>query len=443
MYTVGIDLGSTTVCAVVAETVTGKLLFSKSVPNSAALPSVHHFEHLQDPSVLLQICEDLLNLCLKDYPVPVSIGITGQMHGILYLDSAGNPLSPLYTWQDQSGNEAFASSSYAEAVSELTGYHISSGFGIATCFFHLKNERIPEHTSVFCTIGDFVAMKLCGRSSPLLHPSMAASLGAFDLEKNAFDTEALSRAGIPLTLLPRVALSEKELGIHSSGTSVTLAIGDNQASYYGSCQLPGTLLINIGTGGQLSLAIQELPSFLPEGLEVRPYLNHSWLLTASSLCSGSAYTLLKNFFMELLKEFSADVPSDPYTIINKMAEAGASSSKIPVTDTRFLGSRTDPKSSGTISGLTFDSFHPSSLVYSVLKGICEELYQFYEQFPAAHRTGLRLMGSGNGLRKNPLLQTLFSERFQMPLSMTPFEEEAAYGCALYAFDLASGTFFFA
>ena len=53
------------------------------------------------------------------------------------------------------------------------------------------------------------------------------------------------------------------------------------------------------------------------------------------------------------------------------------------------------------------------------------------------------MGSGNGLRKNPLLQTLFSERFQMPLSMTPFEEEAAYGCALYAFDLASGTFFFA
>ena len=48
MYTVGIDLGSTTVCAVVAETVTGKLLFSKSVPNSAARPSVHHFEHLQD-----------------------------------------------------------------------------------------------------------------------------------------------------------------------------------------------------------------------------------------------------------------------------------------------------------------------------------------------------------------------------------------------------------
>ena len=30
-----------------------------------------------------------------------SIGITGQMHGILYVDESGRGLSPLYTWQDR------------------------------------------------------------------------------------------------------------------------------------------------------------------------------------------------------------------------------------------------------------------------------------------------------------------------------------------------------
>lgn len=442
MYTVGIDIGSTTVCAVVTETMTGKLLFSQTVPNHAPVPSPHPFEHLQDPQTLFQTCETLLNTCLKEYPIPVSIGITGQMHGILYLDSLGNPLSPLYTWQDQSGSQPLESSSYSKVLSELTGYPMSSGFGLTTYFYHLKNGRVPEPASVFCTIGDYVAMKLSGRLSPLLHPSMAASLGIFDLSQNSFDKEALKKAGLPVHLLPSVASSEKELGVHSSGSSVTLALGDNQASYYSSCQLPDTLLVNIGTGGQISLAISELPKELPKELEVRPYLNGSWLLTASSLCAGSSYALLKQFFLEVLQEFSAAPPEDPYQIINQLAEKGASMNAVPTSDTRFLGSRSNPQIRGSITDLTPDSFHPAGFAYSVLKGMCEELYQFYLLFPEECQKGLRLVGSGNGLRKNPLLQKLFAERFQMPLSMISFQEEAAIGCALYAFDVASGTFFY-
>ena len=33
-----------------------------------------------------------------------AIGVTGQMHGILYLDGEGNAVSPLYTWQDARGD---------------------------------------------------------------------------------------------------------------------------------------------------------------------------------------------------------------------------------------------------------------------------------------------------------------------------------------------------
>ena len=38
------------------------------------------------------------------YPDIERIGVTGQMHGILYLDGEGNAVSPLYTWQDARGD---------------------------------------------------------------------------------------------------------------------------------------------------------------------------------------------------------------------------------------------------------------------------------------------------------------------------------------------------
>ena len=42
----------------------------------------------------------------------------------------------------------------------------------------------------------------------------------------------------------------------------------------------------------------------------------------------------------------------------------------------------------------------------------------------------RLYASGNGLRKNPALMEIFQKKFQMPLLLAPFEEEAACGAAI-------------
>lgn len=41
-----------------------------------------------------------------------------------------------------------------------------------------------------------------------------------------------------------------------------------------------------------------------------------------------------------------------------------------------------------------------------------------------------MIGSGNGLRKNPALQRLLSERFGMKLLIPVHREEAAFGAAL-------------
>ena len=48
------------------------------------------------------------------------------------------------------------------------------------------------------------------------------------------------------------------------------------------------------------------------------------------------------------------------------------------------------------------------------------------------RIATKLVGSGNGIRKNKLMQELAEEIFGMPLAIPQYQEEAAYGAALYA-----------
>ena len=48
------------------------------------------------------------------------------------------------------------------------------------------------------------------------------------------------------------------------------------------------------------------------------------------------------------------------------------------------------------------------------------------------RTATKLVGSGNGIRKNKLMQELAEEIFGMKLAIPQYQEEAAYGAALYA-----------
>ena len=105
------------------------------------------------------------------------IGVTGQMHGILYIDEAGNALSPLYTWQDGRGNLKYKDTTYAEY---LNG---SSGFGCITDFYNRENGIRPESAFGFCTIHDYFVMKICDLKEPVIHSSDAASFGCYNIKE--------------------------------------------------------------------------------------------------------------------------------------------------------------------------------------------------------------------------------------------------------------------
>lgn len=128
MKIIGIDVGTTTVCGAAFDADSGTLLRAITLANDSALPA-RPFERLQDPRRIFGICKNLYGALLAEFPDAAAVGLTGQMHGMLYLDGKGEPLSPLYTWQDERGERLFErGETYAQALTP--GDRPSHGVGL-------------------------------------------------------------------------------------------------------------------------------------------------------------------------------------------------------------------------------------------------------------------------------------------------------------------------
>lgn len=221
------------------------------------------------------------------------------------------------------------------------------------------------------------------------------------------------------------------IGETGDGVPVMSSIGDNQASLFGSVRdLKNTVLLNVGTGSQISFVTEE---FVKCGgsVELRPCTESSYILVGASLCGGRAYAMLEQFYREaagLEERMYSRMQEQADDFLKKYGKEAAWK-----VDTAFSGTRSDPTRRGMITGIGVENFHPGALTVGVICGILNELYEQYEQM--CRLTGKKatcLVGSGNGIRRNPLMRKLAEEMFEMTMDVPEYEEEAAYGAALCA-----------
>lgn len=458
---IGLDVGTTSLCAVAVDTRDGTVVRAIVRPNLAAIPGEAPDERLQDPD---RIADELLAM-LEEWhdllPETAAIGISAQMHGILYVDGRGRAVSPLYTWQDGRGErpltdgpgegenggrqttdrlkaDAGAAVTYRERLEASTGYPVPSGYGLLTHDVLRLTGGVPATAAKLCTVGDYAVMRLTGRTAPLMDTTQAAGLGLFDLRSRSFDTDAAARAGIDAAVLPELAVAAGvQAGRTPGGIPVAAAIGDNQASYLGTVPgLAGSMLFNVGTGAQLSLYAPEPVE--AEGHELRPFPDGGWLLSGASLGGGKTYALLASFYREIAETLgggAGSIPADQlYAVINGWAMSALDEGRpLPQVDPAFFGTRADPRRKARIEGLDAAGLTPQALTAGLLAGVADELAAFAEQLPAGLLAGVRRrVGAGNGLRRNPALRRLLEERIGAPLELAGAREEAAFGAAVHA-----------
>ncbi len=417
----GLDIGTTTVsAAVLAE---DRVIASRTVANGAFLPGTKW----QDVGIIRERALAVVRELIEEYPDIAAIGLTGQMHGILYVNSRGEAVSPLYTWQDGSGDLPYRDGlTYSGFLRQFSP--VATGYGLVTHYYHLQNGTVATDAAKLCTVQDYLGMVLCSNTEPNMDASDGASLGFFDLKNGCFDEETLKMLGIDPRILPEIA-SDPLIGYHQ-GIPVYAAIGDNQASFLGAAGGQREIMLaNVGTGSQFSAWTQE---FLEcDGLETRPFPGGGYLLVGAPLCGGRAYALLEKFFRDVVEAITGEAPSNCFEAMTAMLST-EEPDDLPVIHPQFQGTRQDPGIRGRIENLSTDNFTPRHLTWAMVEGMAGELRALAQQYFDGGGKPAKLIGSGNGLRKNPALQNCVSRAFGQTLTMSPFTEEAAAGAAIFA-----------
>ncbi len=456
MRAIGIDIGTTSICLGVYEEGTGKL--------SVVCQEKNYFldgTFRQDPDRIYAVVTGMLdNILQSDDSTdrPAAIGISSQMHGILYVDREGRAVSPYYTWKEESGNETFGEETYASYLSRVTGCEMYSGYGSVTHFYLQRTGQIPEEAVHLANIGDYIAMRLCDAKEPVMSSSIAASLGGFDLRGRCFAMDALERAGVETSYYPQVRAAGFVFGTYR-GIPVTCAQGDNQASFYAAVgEKQDALSVNVGTGSQVSLFHRELI----EGTEaeIRPFTEKGFLYVQASVNGGKVYERLAEFVKgtvyavtgietdvyEKLEEAGAQVHTTDLCIApllygSRQRQASGESAKRREPENLMLGRNAkrqepgNPAPGGSMTGLTAENFTLGNMVRAYVTGMALELYQMYEQLPDVLKAGKReIIASGNGIRKNRLLRQGVERLFGLPVRFRDIAEEAAAGAAMWALE---------
>lgn len=469
MRLIGIDAGTTSVCGVLLDTEREQVERVISRDHDAALESPTAEEDIQDPdrifSAVIEINRELMEAAAgvsgRSAPGPpvAGISLTGQMHGVLYVDGKGMACSPIYTWQDTRGRtpvpETLGSPdlSWAEWARRESGHDVPVGYGLLTHVVNRAEGKIPPEAVGLSSVLGYLSMRLTGSTVPRMEPTDAQSLGYFLPGQNAFDLEAVARVGIDAEMIPELVPTGTEIGRTAEGVPLYAAVGDNQAGFVGAVrECDRSMLVSVGTSAQLSIWVPSAAALAalaggdgagpggggtfcsaPGGLEVRPFPGEGFLLCGAVLSGGSALKLLSDLFRDICRRYAG---SDPGALFDQMAaveyDALDPDRRLRV-ESQFAGTRGDPQRRGSIHGIEKRNFTHDYLVEGTLRGVSRELGAYFDALPGSFRESHRaVVGVGNALRRNALFRCILSEEFHLPIVMPQSREEAALGAAIVA-----------
>jgi sedoheptulokinase len=420
----------------------------------------------QDPVRLHILALEVLAELAVERTAVCGVSLTGQKHGLLCVDAVNRPLTPLISWQDQRtaeplpGTHLTALDQLHDRLDDLdwqqNGCRIAHGYGAATLFWLVQQDRLPPATHRVCTIAGCLAGQLADQPAAI-DPTFAASWGIYNLVEGAWNAAFLDRLGIEPQLLPPVLPSGQALGGLApeaarqvglpAGLPVFNALGDTQASFLGAClplpdssrdasshrkvhNLAPVIFVNLGTGGQICWMA---PHFEPPtgAVETRPLLPGCYLRVGASLCGGEAYGWLNRTVRAWLSEFGIKVDEDAvYERLNTLAAECETGLGLRVRTT-FLGARGDASiQGGAIEGITLDNLQLGALARATLAGIVDELHALHDTHANQATRFREVVAAGGGVQRNPLMPGLMEERFGLPIRMPVHEETAAVGAVL-------------
>jgi len=257
----------------------GDLLFLErsKTPN---LVKVDELKREITPKLLIESVFKHLKF-IKNLKLPIGgLMISGQMGGWITTDKDNQPMSNLVSWQDLRSKVNLDKVSIDPTTIQLNGGESRAGLPIYGLISEYNKKRFSK--SRFHTITSFVAANISDKYQYLIHETDIAASGFYDIYNEKYIDELVKVFKSNL-LFPKVSKSIRRVGFSTElGCTVYTPVGDQQASLFGAGLEVDNMVVNIGTGGQIS----KIFSLNDAKQQIRPYFFGKKINTITHLPAG-------------------------------------------------------------------------------------------------------------------------------------------------------------
>lgn len=438
-YAIGIDVSTTATKALLIDD-RGRVVGSGSAEYGYEVPRPMWTE--QDPSVWWEGAVKAIAAMQQRTGVAVSkidaIGLTGQMHGSVLLDDAGEVVRPAILWNDQrtaAQCEEIRRRVGRKRLIAITGNDALTGFTAPKLMWVAVHE--PDNWARVATIllpKDYVRYRLSGERAVDVAGGSGTIL--FDLANRTWSPEILDALDIGPALCPptyegpavTATLSDEAARITGlvAGTPIVAGGGDQSANAVGLGVInPGTVALSLGTSGVV-FAASEGPKVEADG-RVHAFCHavpDRWhmmgvMLSAAGSLRWFRDTLAQRAGFSDLVAGAAEVPpgSDGLLFLPYLS-----------------GERTphpDPLARGAFVGLTVghDLRH---MTRAVLEGVAYGLADGLDLMVGAGVVKPSAIRASGGGTRSELWRQILADVLEAEIQTVATEEGAAFGAGILA-----------
>jgi xylulokinase len=395
----------------------------------------------QRPENWWDACQEAIRGVLADAAVGGDavrgVSLSGQMHGLVILDAAGEVIRPSLIWCDQRSQaqvDAINSKVGKDRVLACIANPVLTGFTLPKLLWVRDNEPAQyERVRHLLLPKDYIRYKLTGELASEV--SDASGTALFDVVNRRWSYELADALGIDRAILPKVYESEELTGVISAATAAATGLaagtpvigggGDQAASAVGNGIVePGLVSDTIGTSGVV-FAHMDAVAYDPSG-RVHTFchaVRGKWHVMGVTQGAGLSLQWFRNQL----------APGASYDDLTREASGSPAGARGLFWLPYLMGERTphlDSMCRAAWVGLTA-AHTRADMTRAVLEGVCYSQKDCLDII-----TGLgcgvesvRLSGGG---AKSAMWKQLFADVFSKPVTVLETQEGSAYGAALLA-----------
>ena len=447
-YLLGVDLGTSGTKTVLFDTA-GNVMASKTVEYPMYQPQNGWAE--QDPRDWWNATAVTTKAVIEESGVDPAdikgVGISGQMHGLVMLDKAGQVLRRSIIWCDQRTAqecEEITRRVGKERLIAITANPALTGFTASKILWVRNHEpEIYAQCAHILLPKDYVRYMLTGEFATEV--SDASGMQLLDVPNRCWSDEVREKLEIDKSLLAKVYESPEVTGTITKeaaaltglkeGTPVVGGAGDNAAAAVGTGVVEdGKAFVTIGTSGVVFAHTSDI-SIDPKG-RVHTFccaVPGCWHVMGVTQGAGLSLKWYRDNFCQAEMETAKGMGKDPYFLMDQQAE------RVPIGCNKLLylpylmGERTphlDPDCRGVFFGLS--AIHTK---YDMLRAVMEGVtFSQRDSVEILREMGVDLkeMLACGGGGSSPLWRQMLADTFNCEVKTVVSKEGPALGVAILA-----------